>query len=183
MHASAPCYVMHCRLLLLDPHRPASLLNMSAKPFGVTSGRISMRARAGAPHPNGVGRAALLHAARVGHHAVRAALVAAVDDVDPGAERAVALWHADVLRDGHWLHRHHLRPQVHLLQQLADPAARDPGDLSANTPGRQRLMAPLPVHAHDLLEKTLCLQRASHCIHCSQAHCMQLHPSNPEHNC
>ncbi len=80
------------------------------------------RRKAAAARPDGVRRAALLGAARVGHDAVRAALVAAVDDINPGAERAVAPRHRDVLRDRHRLHRDHLGAQVHLLQQLADPA-------------------------------------------------------------
>mmetsp|Transcript_21797 Transcript_21797/g.54945 ORF Transcript_21797/g.54945 Transcript_21797/m.54945 type:complete len:277 (-) Transcript_21797:74-904(-) len=69
---------------------------------------------------DGLRRAALLLPARVGHHAVGALLVAAVDDVHPRGEVALAPRHCDVLRDGDLLRGAHLAAQLHLLQQRVD---------------------------------------------------------------
>ena len=84
-----------------------------------------------AAHPYVFGEPALLIAAGVGHDTVRAAFIAAMDDIDPGCEVAVAPGHSDVLLQGDLLCGHHLRPLVHLLQQLVYPAGQHL--LSANT--------------------------------------------------
>ena len=49
----------------------------------------------------------------------------------PGGEVAVAAGHSDVLRDLDGLHRDHLAPLVHLLQQLVQPARADTGQVFA----------------------------------------------------
>mmetsp|Transcript_202 Transcript_202/g.797 ORF Transcript_202/g.797 Transcript_202/m.797 type:complete len:561 (+) Transcript_202:820-2502(+) len=72
--------------------------------------------------PDRVRLPALLLAPRGGHHAIRAALVAAVDDVDPRGDVRVPPRGRDVLRDVDLVHRAHLAPaQVDLVQELVDP--------------------------------------------------------------
>jgi len=58
--------------------------------------------------PDGVPRPRLLRPPRGGHHAVGAALVAAIDDVDPGADGRGALRLGGVLHDVGGRGRHNL---------------------------------------------------------------------------
>ena len=67
--------------------------------------------------PDGAGQARLLQAPHRGHHAVGAALVAAVDHIHPGADGAVAAGGGDVLEDVVLLRGHHLLALLHLAEQ------------------------------------------------------------------
>ena len=67
--------------------------------------------------PDGAGQARLLLAPHRGHHAVGAALVAAIDHIHPGADAAVAAGGGDVLEDVVLLRGHHLLTLLHLAEQ------------------------------------------------------------------
>ena len=70
--------------------------------------------------PDGLGQPALFPPPHGRHHAVGAALIAAVDHIHPGAHSAVPAGRGDVLEDGVLLGGHHLLAALDPLQQAGE---------------------------------------------------------------